>query len=61
MADVSLTQWLALTPPEIVATTLKIPITVVEGLKKEKQLLSKARGEMLGKAWCAGLVGKGGS
>ncbi|KAL8833817.1 MAG: hypothetical protein Q9170_004077 [Blastenia crenularia] len=39
VADVSLTQWLALTPPDIVANTLKIPLNVVKGLKKEKQLL----------------------
>ena len=37
--DVSLTQWLALTPADIVASTLKIPIEVAENLKKEKQLL----------------------
>ncbi|KAI9709806.1 MAG: hypothetical protein M1812_007598 [Candelaria pacifica] len=41
VADISLTQWLALTPPELVAQTLKIPISVVYGLKKEKQLLIK--------------------
>ncbi|KAL8723590.1 MAG: hypothetical protein Q9225_000132 [Loekoesia sp. 1 TL-2023] len=39
VADVSLTQWLALTPQDIVASTLKIPLEVVKGLKKEKQLL----------------------
>lgn len=39
--DISLTQWLALTPADIVAATLKIPIDVVEGLKKEKQILIK--------------------
>jgi oxalate decarboxylase len=37
--DISLTQWLALTPPEIVAQTLNISLSVVEGLKKEKQLI----------------------
>jgi oxalate decarboxylase len=37
--DISLTQWLALTPPGIVAETLKIPIEVARGLKKEKQLI----------------------
>ena len=36
VADISLTQWLALTPPEIVAATLKIPISVVEDLKKRE-------------------------
>lgn len=37
--DISLTQWLALTPPEIVASTLKIPVDVAAGLRKEKQLI----------------------
>ncbi|PGH01482.1 hypothetical protein AJ79_07920 [Helicocarpus griseus UAMH5409] len=41
VADISLTQWLALTPPDIVASVLKIPIEVVDKLKKEKQLLIK--------------------
>ncbi|KAL1655546.1 hypothetical protein SLS61_002011 [Didymella pomorum] len=39
VADVSLTQWLALTPADIVADVLKLPLDVVEGLKKEKQVL----------------------
>lgn len=42
VADISLTQWLALTPPDIVASTLKIPRSVVDDLKKEKQVLVKA-------------------
>jgi oxalate decarboxylase len=41
VADIPLTQWLALTPADIVASTLKIPISVVEKLKKEKQVLIK--------------------
>lgn len=41
VADIPLTQWLALTPPDIVASTLKIPISVVNQLKKEKQVLIK--------------------
>lgn len=41
VADISLTQWLALTPADIVASTLKIQIDVVEQLKKEKQILVK--------------------
>jgi oxalate decarboxylase len=41
VADISLTQWLALTPPDIVASTLKISRGVVDKLKKEKQLLLK--------------------
>ncbi|KAB5545753.1 oxalate decarboxylase oxdD [Coniochaeta sp. 2T2.1] len=39
VADIPLTQWLALTPADLVAQTLKIPIEVVEQLKKEKQVL----------------------
>ncbi|ORY61380.1 RmlC-like cupin domain-containing protein [Pseudomassariella vexata] len=39
--DVSLTQWLALTPADIVANVLKIPLETAEGLKKVKQLLVK--------------------
>jgi oxalate decarboxylase len=39
IADISLTQWLALTPPEIVATTLNVSLSVVQGLKTEKQLI----------------------
>jgi oxalate decarboxylase len=39
VADVSLTQWLALTPADIVADVLKIPISIVQGLKKEKQVI----------------------
>ena len=39
VVDISLTQWLALTPPEIVASTLKIPVDVAAGLRKEKQLI----------------------
>ena len=39
VADISLTQWLALTPSDIVASTLKVDESVVKHLKKEKQLL----------------------
>ncbi|KAL7921894.1 Bicupin, oxalate decarboxylase/oxidase [Trichoderma austrokoningii] len=39
VADISLSQWLALTPPDIVAQTLKVPLEFVEKLKKEKQVL----------------------
>ncbi|RSL93015.1 putative oxalate decarboxylase [Fusarium ambrosium] len=39
VADISLTQWLALTPPDIVAQTLNVSISFVESLKKEKQVL----------------------
>jgi oxalate decarboxylase len=37
--DISLTQWLALTPAGIVADTLKIPIETARGLRKEKQVI----------------------
>jgi oxalate decarboxylase len=39
VADISLTQWLALTPADIVAQTLKVNITFVQQLKKQKQIL----------------------
>lgn len=41
VADISLTQWLALTPADIVANVLKVDIEVVKHLKKEKQILLK--------------------
>lgn len=39
VADIPLTQWLALTPSEIVASILKLPLDVIQNLKKEKQVL----------------------
>lgn len=39
VADISLTQWLALTAPEIAAQSLKVDIAVINALKKEKQIL----------------------
>ncbi|KAK0382724.1 hypothetical protein NLU13_9820 [Sarocladium strictum] len=39
VADIPLTQWLALTPPEIVSQVLNVPIDFVDKLKKEKQVL----------------------
>ena len=39
VADIPLTQWLALTPADIVAQTLKIPLEIAESLQKEKQVL----------------------
>ncbi|KAF4784951.1 oxalate decarboxylase [Colletotrichum scovillei] len=39
VVDISLTQWLALTPPEVVAQTLKVPLEFVKSLKQEKQIL----------------------
>jgi oxalate decarboxylase len=41
VADISLAQWLALTPADVVASVLKISIDVVNDLKKEKQVLIK--------------------
>ncbi|KAL5381842.1 hypothetical protein PMIN03_005507 [Paraphaeosphaeria minitans] len=41
VADISLAQWLALTPADVVASILKISIDVVDDLKKEKQVLVK--------------------
>jgi oxalate decarboxylase len=41
--DISLTQWLALTPADIVANTLKIDLSVALTLKKEKQILVAAQ------------------
>lgn len=42
VADISLAQWLALTPADTVANTLKVDIDVVKHIKKEKQRLIKA-------------------
>ena len=39
VVDISLTQWLALTPVNVVASVLKISEDVVRNLKKEKQLI----------------------
>jgi oxalate decarboxylase len=39
VADISLTQWLALTPADIVAQTLKVNVTFAQSLKKQKQIL----------------------
>jgi oxalate decarboxylase len=41
VADIPLTQWLALTPADIVAATLKVSIDTVHKMKKEKQILIK--------------------
>lgn len=38
MADISLAQWLALTPADTVANTLKVDIEVIKQIKKEKQI-----------------------
>ncbi|KJX94248.1 oxalate decarboxylase like protein [Zymoseptoria brevis] len=39
VADISLTQWLALTPKEVVAQALNVSTEIVETLKKEKQVI----------------------
>ena len=39
VVDISLTQWLALTPSDLVASTLKVDESIVKNLKKEKQLI----------------------
>ncbi|KAK0529612.1 hypothetical protein OC842_004186 [Tilletia horrida] len=41
--DFSLQQWLALNPPELVARNLNVSISVVQQLKKEKQILVAAQ------------------
>ncbi|KAJ6129154.1 hypothetical protein N7512_001934 [Penicillium capsulatum] len=38
VADISLAQWLALTPADTVANTLKVDIEVIKQIKKEKQV-----------------------
>ena len=39
VADISLGQWLALTPADIVAETLHVPIEFAEKIQREKQVL----------------------
>ena len=39
VADIPLAQWLALTPADMVAQTLHVPVEFVEKIKKEKQVL----------------------
>lgn len=39
VVDISLAQWLSLTPADIVAETLKVDISVVKNIKKVKQLI----------------------
>lgn len=41
VADISLAQWLALTPADLVAQVLKVPIEFAQQLKKEKQVIVK--------------------
>lgn len=38
VADIPLSQWLALTPPELVSQTLNVSLEFVEHIKKEKQV-----------------------
>lgn len=44
--DISLAQWLALTPSGIVASSMNVSESFVQGLKKEKQLLLKGTGQL---------------
>lgn len=39
VADISLAQWLALTPADTVANVLKVDIEVIHQIKKQKQIL----------------------
>ena len=39
VVDISLAQWLSLTPADIVAETVKVDISVVKNIKKVKQLI----------------------
>ena len=39
VAEISLSQWLAVSPPSLVARTLNVSIDFVKTLKKEKQIL----------------------
>lgn len=41
VADISLAQWLALTPSHIASQVLKVDEEVIRHIKKEKQLLIK--------------------
>jgi oxalate decarboxylase/phosphoglucose isomerase-like protein (cupin superfamily) len=43
VADISLAQWLALTPADTVANVLKIDIEVVKQIKTEKQILVQGK------------------
>lgn len=42
VVDISVSQWLALTPHDIAADVLGVSVEVVDNLKKEKQVLLKA-------------------
>ncbi|KAI1925096.1 hypothetical protein LOZ58_005061 [Ophidiomyces ophidiicola] len=39
VADISLGQWLAMTPADLAAAAINVPINVIEGIKKDKQLI----------------------
>lgn len=43
VADISLAQWLALTPADTVANVLKVDIEVVKQIKKQKQILVQGK------------------
>ncbi|KKY29665.1 putative oxalate decarboxylase [Diaporthe ampelina] len=44
VADISLAQWLALTPPEMAAQALNVDVNVIKRLRKDKQVLLPAGG-----------------
>ncbi|KAG6355356.1 hypothetical protein INS49_003318 [Diaporthe citri] len=44
IADISLAQWLALTPPEMAAQALNVDVNVIKRLRKDKQVLLPAGG-----------------
>lgn len=39
IADISLAQWLALTPSDVAAAAINVPIETIEKIKYEKQLI----------------------
>lgn len=39
VADISLAQWLALTPSDVAAAAINVPIETIEKIKFEKQLI----------------------
>jgi oxalate decarboxylase len=42
--DISLAQWLALTPPEMAAQALNVDVNVIKRIRKDKQVLVPAGG-----------------
>jgi oxalate decarboxylase len=57
-ADVSLAQWMALTPPKLVQAHLNLDADTVGGLSKEKAVIVRAGGELASlPVWPDGTVG----